>query len=58
MWQFSDKDPKFVWIPTCTSCLDVKIPTANDILAEQNASKEKIDELDDGKLGAQKCTQR
>jgi len=37
--QFSDKDPHFVWIPICTSCLDIKSETANDELDEQNASQ-------------------
>jgi len=37
--QFSDKDPQFVSIRKRTSCLDIKSETANDVLAEQNASE-------------------
>jgi len=37
--QFSDKDPTFVCIPTCTSCLDISSETANDESDEQKASQ-------------------
>jgi len=36
---FTDKNPKFVWIPTRVNCLNITTETANYGLAEQNASQ-------------------